>query len=281
MRWHRKLVAQHHTYQNENGSRGRPPLSQAIVDLVVQIARENPLFGCDRIQGELKKLNHAISDTSVENILRANGIDPAPDRKVNGNWKEFLAAHMECLAATDFTTVDVWTPKGLKTVYLLFVMQIATRKVQFLGCTARPSETWMLQAAERATSGDGILAGPDHPTVLLMDRDSKFTAAFQQRLEAKEIKPHVLPPRSPNLNAFMERFMLTFKTELAYRMIFFGEASLKYATDQFLEDYHRERPHQGLGNDLIIPLANPPPTDGEIETTTRLGGLLKSYQRAA
>lgn len=128
LRWHRELIAKHHTHPS--GSPGRPPLSDEIVGLIVMLAKQNPTWGCDRIQGELKKLGHTISDTSVENILREHGIDPAPERASHGtSWAEFLAAHWECLAATDFTTVDVWTPRGLKTIYLLFIIELKSRRV--------------------------------------------------------------------------------------------------------------------------------------------------------
>lgn len=276
--WHRRLIAAKHTYARN--SAGRPTLSEELVRLVVRLAKENPTWGCDRIAGELKKLGHAVSDTSIENILKNNGIEPAPTRKDGTKWGEFLNAHWECLAATDFTCVDVWTPTGLKTFYLLFVMELKTRRVQFLGSTTNPNEAWMLDAVERTTAEDGVLGGEGHPTILIMDRDSKFTEKFKQELKAQKVKPHVLSPRSPNLNAYMERFMLTFKSELVRRMIFFGKGSLDYATEQFLEHYHEERPHQGFDNELIVQFAKLPDAKAEIETTERLGGLLKSYRRA-
>lgn len=279
LRWHRKLVAAKHTHARK--SPGRPRLDSRIETLIVRLATENPLWGCDRIQGELRKLGVVVSDTTVENVLKNNGIEPQPKRKEGISWSEFLAAHLDCLGAIDFTTVDVWTPKGLRTIYLLFAMQIATRKVQCLGSTAHPDEAWMLEAVDRATASDGIFADQDHPIIVLMDRDSKFTKAFQAKLKTKGVKPHVLPPRSPNLNAHMERFMGTYKRELARRMIFFGKSMLDRATVIFLEHYHEERPHQGMGNERLIKFERPPPAEGEVVINKRLGGLLKSYRRAA
>ncbi len=180
-----------------------------------------------------------------------------------------------------FTTVDIWTPKGLKTMYLLFVIELKSRRVQYLGSTEHPNESWMLEAVDRVTADDGLLGGDDHPEILLMDRDSKFSEAFQAKLKKHGVKAHVLPPRSPNLNAFIERFMGTFKRELVHRMIFFGKSALDHATDQFLVHCHTERPHQGLNNELIIKFEHPPPSEGEIIVDKRLGGLLKSYRRAA
>ena len=202
--WHRKLVAQKWTQPRK--SAGRPKLHETVVDLVVRLATENSTWGCDRIAGEIKKLGYSISDTSVENILKDGGIEPAPTRKPKTSWSEFLKSHWECLAAIDFTTAEVWTPTGLKTMYLLFLMELKTRQVQLLGSTSNPNETWMLDVVEQATNETGILTSDDHPTILLLDRDSKFTAKFKDKLEANGIKPHLLPPRSPNLNSYIERF---------------------------------------------------------------------------
>ncbi len=280
LRWHRQLVARHHTHAPK--STGRPPLSEEVIALVIRLAKENSRWGCDKIAGEMKKLGHNLSDTSVENILKKNGFDQSNERHRNGtSWAEFLQAHWQCLAAIDFTTVDVWTPKGLKTIYLLFAMRLATRQVQFLGSTANPNEAWMATAADRAFQSDGILHGEDHPTILLMDRDTKYTASFKKKLKTRGVKPQVLPRRSPNMNAYIERFMLSYKTELARRMIFFGKRMLDHATGQYLIHYHTERPHQGLENELIIPLERPPDMNQPVRITKRLGGLLKSYHRRA
>ena len=199
---------------DDRKSPGRPKIDEQTGEMIVHLASENPTWGCDRIQGELRKLGVVVSDTTVENVLKQNGIDPQPDHKDGTKWSEFLAAHMQCLAATDFTTVDVWTPTGLKTIYLLFVIELKSRRVQYLGSTEHPDESWMLEAVDRAAADDGLLGGEDRPTILMMDRDAKFSKAFQAKLEAHGVKPHVLPPRSPNLNAFIDRFMGTFNRAL-------------------------------------------------------------------
>ena len=149
-------------------------------------------------------------------------------------------------AAVDFTTVEVGTKKGLVTFYLLFVLDIATRRVHFAGCTANPEEAWMKQLARNPTDAeDGFLNGKRY---ILVDRDAKFSTAFRGILENSGVTPVRLPPRSPNLNAHLERFMRSLKEESLGRMIFFGEESLHRAVRQFLEHYHEERNHQGLGN---------------------------------
>jgi putative transposase len=146
-RWHRKLVAQKWDYSECRKSVGRPRVGQEIVNLVVRFARENATWGYDKIQGALANLGHKISDQTVGNILKEHGIEPASERKRLTTWKTFLKTHWDVLGAIDFTTVEVWTKGGLVTYYLLFVMEVATRRVHFAGCTTSPDELWMKQMA--------------------------------------------------------------------------------------------------------------------------------------
>ena len=127
----------------------------------------------------------------------------------------------------------VLAPTGTSVSAELFVIELKSRRVQYLGSTANPNEAWMLDAVERATVESGILGGEAHPTLLLMDRDSKFSEAFRAKLKANGVKSLVLPPRAPNMNAYIERFMGTYKRELVRRMIFFGKGSLDHATKVF------------------------------------------------
>ena len=129
LRWHRQLVAQKWDYSDQRKKVGRPRIRQEIVDLILRFARENPSWGYDRIQGALANVGHRISDTTVGNVLKQHGIEPAPDRKRQTTWKTFIKSHWDVLAAIDFTTVEVWTKGGLVTYYLLFVMELATRRV--------------------------------------------------------------------------------------------------------------------------------------------------------
>lgn len=183
------------------------------------------------------------------------------------------------LGAIDFTTIEVWTKLGLVTFYLLFVMEVATRRVQFAGCTANPDERWMKQVARNLTdSGDGFLAGTRY---ILMDRDAKFSAAFRSILEGAGARAVRLPARSPDLNVHLERFLRSLKEECLDRMIFFGEASLRRATMEFLAYYHGERNHQGLGNRLIEEGEEVGRATGRVQCRERLGGMLRYYYRAA
>jgi putative transposase len=243
------------------------------------MAKENPAWGYDRIQGALANLGHEVSDTTVGNLLKANGIEPAPDRQRKSSWKTFLKAHWEVLAAVDFTTVEVWTKGGLATYYLLFAMRLATRRVCFAGLTLSPHSAWMQQVARNLTDSiDGFLLGTSY---LLLDRDTKFCEAFCQILQQEGIKIVRLPPLSPNLNAYLERFMRSIKSEALERMIFFGEQSLHSAVKSYLDHYHQERNHQGLKNNLIDPAEAVGENEGKIVCHQRLGGILRDYHRQA
>jgi putative transposase len=232
----------------------------------------------DRIEGALANLGHTISDTSVGNILKAHGIEPAPDRKQSTSWKTFLKAHWNMLSAIDFTTVEVWTKDGLVTFYLLFVMDIKTRRVHFAGCTNSPIEIWMKQIARNISGFAGFLNGEHY---LPMNRDTKFCRSFRRTLEVESNTCSILPKRSPNLNGHIERFMRSIKEESLRRLIFFGEKSLWNAVLEYLEHYHSEWNHQGLGNRLVETRGDDSQAIGNVQCRERLGGLLKYYHRDA
>jgi len=183
------------------------------------------------------------------------------------------------LAAIDFTTVEVWTKGGLMTFYLLFIMELKTRRVHFCGLTVNPHEAWMKQMARELTNfEDGFLIGKRY---LLMDRDAKFCQAFRDILHAEGVKSVRLPSRSPNLNAHLERYFGSLKSECLDKMIFFGERSLRNAVRQFVTHYHGERNHQSLTNTIIDPSLEVGRTTGKIQCRERLGGMLRYYHRAA
>ena len=279
LRWHRRLVAKKWDYNDRRKTTGRPRTDSDLVKLVVEIARVNPTWGYDRIQGALANLGHDLSASTIGNILRDAGIEPAPDRQKATRWREFLKSHWDCIAATDFFTTEVWTKGGLVTFYVLFVIELATRKVEIAGITVSPNEKWMRQMAYNLTNfQDGFLR--DH-RYLIMDRDTKYCESFRAALEQEGVESVRLPPRSPNLNAYAERFVRSIKEECLDRMIFFGENSLRHAIAQFVEHYHQERNHQGLDNKLIVPEDDVGKQNGEIASRERLGGMLRYYHRKA
>ena len=158
-------------------------------------------------------------------------------------------------------------------------METATRRVCFAGCTPNPDELWMKQIARNLTDAeDGFLIGKRY---VLMDRDGKFCPAFRAILKTEGVEAVLLPPKSPNLNAHLERFHRSLKQECLERMIFFGERMLRNAIAQFLEHYHQERNHQGLDNRILVPGAEVGQITGKFQCRERLGGLLRYYYRDA
>ena len=275
--WHRKLIAQKWTYAR-NGP-GRPRIWQEITDLVLRMARENDSWGYDPIQGALANLGHSIAPNTVKNILKRHGIEPAPEREKRTSWNSFLKAHWDVMAATDFFTVEVWTPCGLVTYYVLFIIHLSTRSVHIAGVTTAPNGAYMKQVARNLTDvSDGFLLNSRY---LIMDRDTKYTDDFRDHLDREGVKPVRCPVRAPNCNAFAERFVRSIKEECMDRLILFGEASLRRALRAYVVHYHTERNHQGLGNRLLEPLAKVGSTNDPIHCRERLGGLLNFYYREA
>ena len=262
-------------------SAGRPRISSKIEDLIVRLARENSGWGYDRIVGALANLGHQVSDQTVGNVLRRHGIEPVPKRSKTTTWKEFIRRHMDVLAGTDFFTVEVLTWRGLVTYYVLFFIHLDSRRVSIAGITDHPDACWMRQIGRNATFEQ--LGYLNNCRYVLHDRDAKFCAEFRETLAAGDVKCLPLPPRSPNLNAFAERWVRSVKEECLSKLILFGEASLRRALTQFQEHYHSERNHQGKRNVLLFPRADelPKSSGSSIECRERLGGLLKYYHRRA
>ncbi len=278
LRWHRELIAQKWDYSERRSKVGRPPTARETVELLLRMARENPTWGYDRIQGALKNLGLKLSDTTVGNILREHGIEPAPDRSKRTTWKTFLKAHWEVLGAADFTTVEVWTRKGLITYYVLVVIKLSSRRVEVAGITPNPDASWVQQAARNLVdTNDGFLIGTNY---ILLDRDKKFLP-FAGTLESADINIVLLPPRSPNLNAYVERFMRSMKSECLNKMVFFGENSLRHALTEFEAHYHHERNHQGLDNNIIDFQSTASLVDSSVQCRERLGGMFRYYHRDA
>jgi transposase InsO family protein len=279
--WYRKLVANKFDGSRFRRSAGRPRVDEETERLVVQMAKENPTWGYDRIVGALANLGQRVSDQTVGNILRRHGVPPAPKRKHTTSWKDFIRAHMDVLVGTDFFTVEVLTLKGLVTYYVLFFIQLESRRVCLAGITPHPDQQWMEQMGRNVTMQKwGFLANSRY---LLHDRDSKFCLSFRQLIEAGRVKTIALPARSPNLNAYAERWVRSVKQECLSKLILFGERALRRALQQYVAHYHEERNHQGKQNRLLFPLPNREASgdSGIVRCKERLGGLLKYYEREA
>jgi transposase InsO family protein len=240
--------------------------------LVVRMATENRDWGYTRIQGALANLDHHVARGTIANILKQHGIEPAPERQRRTTWQEFLKTHWDVLAAADFFTVKVWTCSELTRFAVLFVIELATRRVQITGVMSEPDSAWVLHCGRQVTDAvDGFLIGKHF---LLHDRDPLFGDAFRESWRPPAFRRSACHPGSPNLNAFAERFVRTIKESCLDRVILMGEASLRRGIREFVAHYHGERNHQGLQNQLITrPVAHS--RDGPIACRDRLGGLLK------
>jgi putative transposase len=212
-------------------------------------------------------------------VLKRSGIEPSPERSRRTTWSTFLKAHWKVLAASDFLTAEVWTTRGLVTHYLLFVISLADRVVDIVGITTRPDAAWMLQAGRNLIDAEsGAMRGKGY---LILDRDTKYTDQFRRLIRGSGTNVIRLPPRSPNLNAYAERFVRSIKFECLNRMIFIGEASLRRAVTEYMAHYHEERNHQGLKNRLIRRTPTVAANDGVVHRRPRLAGMLNFYYREA
>ena len=257
---------------------GRPRTSAEIRKLVIEMTK-SPGWGYTRILGELRKLGiMSVSRTTIRNILREQGIEPSPDRS-ESTWDQFLKRHSSTLWSCDFLTKPVFTWRGIKHQSVLVFMHIASRTVLVAGATEHPNNEWMCKVAECFPSMVKQL-GLEPPEILVRDNDTKFTLDFDDTLKAEGITPYRLPLQSPLMNAHIERWIKSLKVECLDHFIPVGTNHLDYLIGEYVEHYHFERPHQGIGNKLIMPAA-PPLTEGEIQCDTRLGGLLRHYHRAA
>lgn len=275
--WHRQLIARKFVGSKDRTYPGRPRTEANLEKLIVRMAQENRDWGYDRIVGALANLGYQISDNTVGNILKRNGLAPAPERKKTTTWKEFIRTHRDLLFGTDFFTAEVWTLNGLVTFYVLFFIRVSSREIHIAGITSHLNEGWMAQIARNVSmEGFGFLKAGDF---VLHDRDRKFCWSFQQIIESVGIKRIALPARSPNLNAFAERWVRSIKEDCLSKVILFGESSLRRVISEYEEHYHRERNHQGMDNVLLFPSPELSRKKADpVQCRERLGGLLKYYQ---
>ena len=272
--WYRKLVAKKYD-GSANRKGGRPKVSREIVDLVVRLAKENRGWGHRRICNYAVYLGYSISESTVLRLMEDHGLNPSPKEKRKTTWNEFIGSHMDVLAATDFFSVELLTPKGLVRCMVWFAIHLDTRRVEILGVKPDPISPWVKQVARNATDeNDGFLRSRRY---LIHDRDPLFTEGFRDILEAADVETIRIPPKSPDLNAFAERFVRSVKLECLEKMVLTSQGQLEYVLDEYLEWYHRARPHSGLGGRMIDP--HPQEAGGEIVCFEHLGGLLKSYRR--
>lgn len=252
---------------------------QEIRQLVLRFAMENRTWGYERIEGELGNLGHQVAHATVANILREHGLEPAPNRSKRTTWAEFLQIHWESIAAMDFFTIEAWTTKGLTRFHVLFVIDLSTRKIMIAGISCTPHEACVERVLKRMIDDfDGVLRNHKY---LIHDRDPLFTKSMIEMLESTGVNSIKHTPRSPNLNAYAERFVRSIKHECLDRIIPIGEKHLWRAVDAYMQHYNQDRPHQGMGNLVLDPSFEPAKPVGIVICDEQLGGMIRSYRRVA
>jgi transposase InsO family protein len=273
LRWHRELVARKWTY---GGGRGRPRgLRARIRALVVRMATENPTWGYTRIQGALKNVGHQVGRSTIARILKEAGIPPSRERPMT--WRTFMRAHWAALLAADFFTTEVWTHRGLLTYYTAFVIELHSRRVHVLGNTTHPDGAFVVQAL-RGLAGDSDVLRVGR--FLICDRDPKWSRAVEELLRTVGVRMVRTPASAPNCNAHAERFIRSIKRECLDRVVPLGERHFRQLVREFVDHYHAERNHQGIGNELIE-RPTVPRTGGPVRRRQRIGGVLNYYYRSA
>ncbi|MCA1698707.1 MAG: integrase core domain-containing protein [Actinobacteria bacterium] len=276
LRWHRELVARKWTYRG--AKIGRPPLDPEIRAIVVRLARENPRWGYVRIQGELRKLGIRIGATTIRRLLRAHGVDPAP-RRSGPTWSQFLRAQAEGIVASDFFTVETF---GLRTLYVLFFIELKTRRVHLAGVTAHPDSAWVTQQARNSTFSPQERAA--RVRFLIHDHDGKYSGPFDEVFRTEGVTVIRTPIRAPRANAFAERWVRTARAECLDWTLVHSQRHLERVLRAYVLHYNRGRPHRGIG--LATPAgpaaAPSTPIPGyRVLSRDILDGLIHEYEVAA
>jgi transposase InsO family protein len=273
LRWHRRLVARKWTRPHRPP--GRPALDPEVRELVLRMARENPRWGYLRIRGELLKLGVRVSATTIATLLRRHGLGPAPRR--GPTWREFLSQQASEMLACDFLTVETI---GLKTVYVLFFIQLGTRRAHVAGATPNPDSAWVTQQA-RNLAIDGVL---ENARFLIHDRDTKFTGSFDEVFRSEGLRILLTPIRAPNANGVAERWVQTARAECLDWTLIMGRRHLERTLRNYVQHYNQARPHRGL--ELRSPVMEHPVRETHVRAANIrrrdvLGGLIHEYEVAA
>jgi transposase InsO family protein len=272
LRWHRELVRR--SWTQPRRPTGRPPLERRVRELVLRLARENPRWGYPRIAGELLKLGLRVSPSTVRRLLLAAGLTPAP-RRTGPSWREFLRQQAATVLACDFFTVETIS---FRRYYVLFFIELGSRRVHLAGCTTNPTGAWVTQQA-RNLSFTGVLA---RTRFVIHDRDSKFSVAFDEVFRSEGIRVIETPIRAPQANAYAERFVRTARSECLDWLLIVGRRQLEHVLRTYTAHYNAARPHRALA--LLPPEAGHTATrlaTAKIERHDLLGGLIHEYRAAA
>jgi putative transposase len=270
LRWHRELVRRRWTYPSARS--GRPPIDTETRELVLRLARENSRWGYQRIAGELNKLGLVVSPSTVRRVLANAGLGPAP-RRSGPSWREFLRAQAASVVACDFFCVETAL---LRRYYVLFFIELQSRRVHVAGATTNPDGQWVTQQARNLNLSGAL----EDVRFLVRDRDSKFVAGFDEVFRTEGVEVILTPFRSPQANAHAERFVRTARTECLDWLLILGPRQLDRILRVYTDHYNTQRPHRALGRQppIAIQLPTPPAT---LQRRDRLGGLLHEYHLVA
>jgi hypothetical protein len=275
LRWHRELVRRTWTY-TDRPRRGRPSTPAQTEALIVRLATENPHWGYKRIHGELHKLGARVGASTVRAILARHHVPPAPERARRGStWRQFLTQHAHEMLACDFFTIDTaW----LQTVYVLFFIELGSRRVHLAGCSAHPTSAWVTQQARNLVWS--IQDGSSAARYLIHDRDTIFCAAFNRVFTAEDIEIIRTPYRMPNANAIAERWIRSVRQECLDHLLILSERHAWRVLRAYIAFYNGRRPHQGLGQECPVPITRGAGL-GRIQRREVLNGLIHDYERQA
>ena len=281
LRWHRDLIARRHAARSRPKRVGRPRTVRSIRALVLRLVHENPHWGYRRVHGELLVLRVKVAASTVWEILKDAGIDPAPERAAT-TWAAFLRSQADALLACDF--FETVTLSGAR-LYVFAVIEHASRRIRVLGATAHPTASWVTQTARNLVM-DLQDAGA-RARFLIRDRDGKYPDLFDQVLTDAGIQVVLSGVRVPRMNSVMERWVQSCCYELLDRTLIWNQAHLLHALREFERFYNCHRPHQGIANARPLRPLPMPLTERDsiacldIRRHDRLGGTLHEYEHAA
>lgn len=278
LRWHRNIVRRRWAAKSRHKHPGRPRVHRNIRASVLRLAKENPDWGYRRIHGELAGLGIRVAPSTVWEILTRAGIPPAP-RRAGPTWAQFLRVQAEAILATDFFTVD---PLDGTSAYVLAVIEHATRRIRILGVTVHPNDAWVTQMARNLLMDlDGHV---ESIKFLLRDRDTKFTAAWDEVFASTGIRILRSPICAPRANAIMERWIGGCRRELLDQTLIWNQRHLLRALRDYETHHNAHRPHRSLGQ--AAPLTPLPTAVTDLDSLrlrrhSRVSGIINEYTLAA
>lgn len=270
---YRRWLNKEHNAGKPSSKLGRPRKTTEEITAIILHMAKNTGLGYTKIIGELKKLGISISRSTVKNIFNEYGLDTSPNRSED-SWDKFIKRTFTTLWACDFFSKTIWTPLGPQLYFVLFFINIHTRKVHIAGITKNPNKAWIIQSLNKMQP---VFQNSDDNKLIIRDGDKKFPKEFDQFFKDNGFNVTQLPFRSPNLNPYAESWVSIIKRECLDYFCVFGEHHLKFLVNEFVKYYNTVRPHSALNN---MPLSHIKKTTvGTIKHESRLGGLLNHYYR--